>query len=235
MVLLIFIGEGKAPGRRFSKNGDVRPGRAREENVVGLNYSNRSMFRIDYLLHRNIRTSAINYSDMKDREGIYMLKLFVKIKSIVINCLLFCVRLLLLALIVPSILVHELGHLIAAIIVGICVEAFELGEGDIVYEFSLRGMPFRLRDRPVSGGLLVNSVDKTYSSWQVIIMLVGGLLANLLTALFCLLIIDNPIGCIYGVLNSSFVIFSLWPSSESDGYRCYQILRGKIPEGMEKS
>lgn len=70
-----------------------------------------------------------------------MLKLFFKIKSMVIDCLLFCVRLLLLALIVPSILVHEIGHLMAAIIIGIRVEAFELGEGDLVYEFSLRGMP----------------------------------------------------------------------------------------------
>lgn len=65
-------------------------------------------------------------------------------------------------------------------------------------------------------------------------MLVGGFLSNLLTALFCLLIVDNPIGWIYGVVNASFMIFSLWPSSDSDGYRCYQILRGKTPGGMRK-
>lgn len=163
-----------------------------------------------------------------------MLNLLIIIRDIVINSLLFCVRWSLLALLIPCILVHELGHLLAALFIGIRIEAFELGEGDVVFEYSLGGISFRLYEFPIGGGLMVNSTDKTYSSWQVIVMLVAGLLANLLLALFCMLVVNHPIGWVYGVINACFVIFSVSPSWDSDGYRCYQILRGEIPEGMDK-
>jgi len=161
-------------------------------------------------------------------------KILLQTKEFLNNILLSSIRLLLLALFVPSIFVHELGHLAAAFLVGIHIESLDIGEGEIKYDFFLRSVPFRLHKIPIGGGVLVKSDEKKYASWQVIFLLIAGLLMNLLISLICFLMIKNPVGWIYGGINLCFVIFSLCPISGSDSYICYQILRGKVPEGMEQ-
>ena len=135
----------------------------------------------------------------------------------------------------PSIFVHELGHLVVAFLAGMHIESFDIGEGEIKYEFFLRSVPFRLHEIPIGGGVLIKSDEKKYASWQVIFLLTAGLLMNLLISLICFLILRNPVGWIYGTINLCFVIFSLCPISGADGYRCYQLLRGKVPDSMEQS
>lgn len=51
---------------------------------------------------------------------------------------------------------------------------------------------------------------------------------NLLVALTCFFIVTNPISILYGVINLFFAIFSILPSKGTDGYCCYQILKGQI-------
>lgn len=117
---------------------------------------------------------------------------------------------------------------------GMHIESFAIGEGKVQYEFFIKSIPFRIHERPIGGGVSINSEGKIYASWQVIIVLVSGLLMNLFVALICFLILKNPVGWIYGTINLCFVFFLLCPISGADGYSCYQLLRGKVPAGMEQ-
>jgi len=161
-------------------------------------------------------------------------KILLQTKEFLNSVLFSTLRFLLLVLFVPSIFVHELGHLGTALLVGIRIESFDIGEGEIKYEFFLRSVAFRLHEIPIGGGVLVKSDEKKYASWQVIFLLLAGLLMNLLISLICFLMVKNPTGWIYGAINLCFVIFALCPISGSDGYRCYQLLRGKVPDSMEQ-
>ena len=165
---------------------------------------------------------------------IVLIQVLIKIKNILIDLLRSCIRIMLLVVLIPNILIHELGHLTAALILGVQVQSFEIGEGDIVYETTFLGIPFRVHELPVGGGLVVNSAGKMYADWQVIVLLATGFLANLTVGIICFWSINNFVGWIYGGINVVFAICSMWPSSDSDGYRCYQVLTGKVSEDMEK-
>ena len=157
-----------------------------------------------------------------------------RIKENIIHILICCVRIILVVLILPSVFVHELGHLMAALLIGIHVECFELSDGEVLYECIYKGISFKFRERLAGGSVLVKSDDKTYSSWQMITLMIAGILTNLVVAIICFNFL-NWLTWAYGGINLYFAILSVWPNNGTDGYCCYQILSGKVPDGMSKS
>ena len=137
---------------------------------------------------------------------------------------------ILILFITPNLLVHELGHFAATLLMGVHVDAVEIGEGDVLCRFSLRKIPVTIREIPVGGGVLINS-NKEHARWQIVIVLMAGSLANLTVAVVCILT-DHLLGWVYGIINLIVCGLSLWPGRGSDGHLSYMLLRGKVPEGM---
>ncbi|MBN1540057.1 MAG: site-2 protease family protein [Candidatus Thermoplasmatota archaeon] len=95
------------------------------------------------------------------------------------------------------ILVHELGHLLAALKLGIPVERFSLGFGPKLISRRWRGVEFRLSLIPFGGYVLpkVKELDDFYSIpvGKRILFSLGGPAANFIIAYICLLAINIPL------------------------------------------
>lgn len=143
---------------------------------------------------------------------------------------LFCIQLMLLILLMPPLIIHELGHLLLALAFRFPVQSFNIGSaGEILFQSFLGNISFKVYNKIDGASVIINFTDKAYPRWQFIAVLSAGWLMNLLIALVCFFIITDPVGLVYGAINLFFVIASIWPSKGSDGYCCYELLRGQIP------
>ena len=100
------------------------------------------------------------------------------------------------------ILLHELGHFLAARYCGIPIEAFSIGFGPAVWKKRIGGTEFRFSVIPVGGYILpaVGNEDDFFRIpiYKRIIFSFGGPAANLVTAL-----------ALFGIINSIGTGFSL--------------------------
>lgn len=90
---------------------------------------------------------------------------------------------------------HELGHMLAALALGVKVEAFCLGFGKPLLHKKLWGIDFRLAPIPLGGYCrLEGEKSKTKSGWltkgysKKLIIILAGITVNLLIACVCYLI-----------------------------------------------
>ncbi|ANG66465.1 site-2 protease family protein [Chlamydia gallinacea] len=99
------------------------------------------------------------------------------------------------------VLIHELGHLLAAKSVGMAVESFSIGFGPALYKKKIRNIEYRIGVFPFGGYVRIKGMDKkekgvtnqdsvydiphgffSKSPWKRIFVLIAGPLANILLA-----------------------------------------------------
>ncbi len=91
------------------------------------------------------------------------------------------------------ILLHEMGHLVAAKWVKIPIDRFSVGFGPRLFGFKRRETEYRLSVIPLGGYVLPQMEDPNdfgrYPLWHRIVFSLGGSMFNLLGAFACLLLI----------------------------------------------
>ncbi|WP_091744774.1 site-2 protease family protein [Propionispora vibrioides] len=81
---------------------------------------------------------------------------------------LFCIRCILLILLMPNIIVHELGHFLLALALGFPVKSFDIGSGEILCQYSLGTISFKVCEKIDGASVTINSIGKTYQKWKII-------------------------------------------------------------------
>ena len=115
------------------------------------------------------------------------------------------------ALISFLILIHELGHLIAAKLSNIPIERFSIGFGPKLWAFGKGQTEYRFSAFPIGGYVLpkIENEDDFYliPARRRIVFALGGPLANVLLALICLSFLNaTTMGfSLYGILAYPFV------------------------------
>lgn len=93
-----------------------------------------------------------------------------------------------------SIVLHELGHLLTALLFKVRVNAFSIGFGPILLHKKWKGIDWRLSLLPLGGycdieeGLKASNSLANISYWKQVIILLAGVTLNLLVALIAYLI-----------------------------------------------
>ncbi|MHC4109665.1 MAG: site-2 protease family protein [Planctomycetota bacterium] len=109
------------------------------------------------------------------------------------------------------VLVHELGHLIAAKLSGIPIQQFSVGFGRKLWSFTRGGTQYRISLLPVAGYVLpeAKDLDDFYRipSSRRIIFALGGPAANLIHSVICLAVLNiiTTGFSFYGILIQPFV------------------------------
>jgi len=87
---------------------------------------------------------------------------------------------------------HELGHMVAALLCGVKVEAFSVGFGKVLLHKKLWGIDFRLSMIPLGGYCrLEGEKGKVKTGWltqrysKKLVIVLAGVTVNLLTAFIC--------------------------------------------------
>ena len=100
-------------------------------------------------------------------------------------------------LIVISLLVfvHEMGHYLAARSFGISVEKFAIGFGPSLFKWKSRGTEWSISAFPLGGYVAINEEEMcSRSSWQKIVVLISGPVANFLLSFVMLLSLMISVG-----------------------------------------
>ncbi|MHC4656886.1 MAG: site-2 protease family protein [Planctomycetota bacterium] len=109
------------------------------------------------------------------------------------------------------ILVHELGHLIAAKLSGIPIQQFSVGFGRKLWSFTSGKTQYRISLLPIAGYVLpeAKSLDDFYRipSSRRIVFALGGPFANIILSIICLAVLNIITTGIsfYGILLQPFV------------------------------
>lgn len=117
--------------------------------------------------------------------------------EILINAFYILICILLFAI---AILIHEFGHFIAAISLGLKVEAFSIGFGPAIWKKRIRGVEYRISSIPLGGYVSIPDVDpegtkalegasrieakKRIAPWKELIVAVAGPAMNIVLAVF---------------------------------------------------
>ncbi len=113
-----------------------------------------------------------------------------------------------------AMIVHELGHLVAARTCKVPASEIGLGLGPRLFGFRLRGIVFSLRAIPVASFLRIDGTAlEARSIPQQLFVHLGGIALNLMAAFF-------TYGTVFGWINILLAAFNLLPLYQHDGWKC---------------
>ena len=117
-----------------------------------------------------------------------------------------------------SLLIHELGHLMAARWCRVPVTEFGLGWGRKLYGFRCGGVEYKLHALPIGAYVRLNIVElqRRPLSQQVFVLL-AGIIVNLIAAAF-------TAGTRLGTLNLLLAATNLLPLYQQDGWKCGMVM-----------
>lgn len=124
---------------------------------------------------------------------------------------------------VVAMLIHELGHLLAARVCRVPAPELGMGWGPRVWGFSRGGVEFKLHALPVGAYVRfdVRELQRRPLSQQVLVLLAGIVVNLCAAALF-------P-GTIFGAMNLLLAATNLLPFYQQDGWKCgIVMLRGLV-------
>ena len=113
-----------------------------------------------------------------------------------------------------AMILHELGHLIAARACKISASEIGLGLGPRLFGFRLRGITFSLRAIPIASFLRMDGTALVARSvpHQLLVHL-GGIIFNLIAAFL-------TYGTVFGWVNLLLAVGNLLPLYKHDGWKC---------------
>ena len=136
--------------------------------------------------------------------------------EIILTVLYICVCVLLFAL---AILIHEFGHFIVALKLGLRVEAFSIGFGTALWKKKVNGVEYRISAIPLGGYVSIPDVDpegtkalegaqaedgprKRIPAWKEILVAVAGPAMNIVLAVVLAVLLSLVPGAKFGELSS---------------------------------
>ncbi len=113
-----------------------------------------------------------------------------------------------------AMLVHELGHLVAARLCRVPASELGLGWGRRLWSFHWRGVEYKLHLLPIGAyvRLDVKELQRRPLSQQVFVLM-AGILVNLTFAMLA----PNSI---FGIMNLLLAVTNLLPLYQQDGWKC---------------
>src|SRR4028118_2123576 len=119
---------------------------------------------------------------------------------------------------VSAMLIHELGHLLAARACGVGATELGLGWGRKIYGFKRGGVEYKLHALPIGAyvRLDVAGLQQRPLSQQVLVLL-AGVIVNLCAA-------SLASGTIFGAMNYLLAATNLLPFYQQDGWKCGMVL-----------
>jgi len=113
-----------------------------------------------------------------------------------------------------AMIVHELGHLVAARMCKVPASEIGLGLGPRLFGFRLGGIGFSMRAIPVASFLRIDGAAlKARSVPQQLFVHLAGIAFNLIAAFF-------TYGTVFGWINILLAAFNLLPLYQHDGWKC---------------
>ena len=113
-----------------------------------------------------------------------------------------------------AMMVHELGHLLAARSCNVAASELGLGMGPRVAGFNVRGIRFNLRAIPVGSFVMLDGTAlKEKSVRAQLFVHLGGVLFNIVACLF-------TYGTTFGWLNLLLAAGNILPLYQHDGWKC---------------
>jgi membrane-associated protease RseP (regulator of RpoE activity) len=117
-----------------------------------------------------------------------------------------------------AMLIHELGHLVAARVCGVRASELGIGWGPRIFGFSAGGVEYKLHALPIGAyvRLDMKKLQGRRLSIQVFILL-AGILVNILAAIFAR-------GTWFGAMNFLLAATNLLPLYQQDGWKCGMVM-----------
>jgi membrane-associated protease RseP (regulator of RpoE activity) len=113
-----------------------------------------------------------------------------------------------------AMIIHELGHLIAARRCGVSASELGLGMGPRLFGFRLGSLRFSLRILPLGSFLMIDGTElKERAVQEQLLVHLGGVILNLIA---CAL----TYGTIFGWFNLLLAAGNLLPLYQHDGWKC---------------
>lgn len=122
-----------------------------------------------------------------------------------------------------AMLIHELGHLVAARACLVPADELGLGWGPKVYGFRLGGVEYRLCAVPVGAYVRLDMAElQRRPLLQQVVVLLAGVIVNLVAAALAE-------GTAFGTMNLLLAATNLLPLYQQDGWKCGMVmLRGLL-------
>lgn len=117
-----------------------------------------------------------------------------------------------------ALLIHELGHLVAARVCHVPVTEFGLGWGRKLFGFHRGGVEYKLHALPVGAYVRMDMAElqRRPLSRQVLVLL-AGIIVNLVAAALAS-------GTLFGTLNLLLAATNLLPLYQQDGWKCGMVM-----------
>ena len=117
-----------------------------------------------------------------------------------------------------ALLIHELGHLVAARVCCVPATEFGLGWGRRLFGFRFAGVEYKLHALPVGAyvRLDIEELQRRSLSRQVLVLL-AGIIVNLVAAALTL-------GTPFGTVNLLLAATNLLPLYQQDGWKCGMVM-----------
>jgi len=123
---------------------------------------------------------------------------------------------------VTALILHELGHLVAARLCGVRVTAIGIGWGRCVYQWKFRNTNCQLRLLPLGAFVQMDMATfKRRSFNQQLFILGAGIAVNLILAFIAW-------GSLFGVLNLALAFGNLLPFYQLDGWKSAIVLSRRL-------
>jgi len=117
-----------------------------------------------------------------------------------------------------AMLIHELGHLIAARACGVGATELGLGWGRKLWGFKCDGVEYKLHALPIGAYVRLDMAGlQTRPLSQQVLVLLAGIIVNLCAA-------SLASGTIFGAMNYLLAATNLLPFYQQDGWKCGMVL-----------
>lgn len=123
---------------------------------------------------------------------------------------------------VAALIVHELGHFVAARLCRVSISEVGLGWGPTLLSTRGRGMDYRLRLIPIGAYVKMDMVTlQRRTLMQQLFVLLAGIMVNLILGTLAF-------GTFFGTINLALAVGNLFPIYQHDGWKVGMVISRQI-------